>query len=96
MDELSTALDAGLPVFVTECGLSEASGDGTVDFESAARWFGYVNEKKLSYAVWSFSNKNESSAMFRPGYDPKKPVYGRGPDADGALGAAAPGRNRSG
>ena len=32
--ELEAALDAGLPVFITESGLSEASGDGNVDLGS--------------------------------------------------------------
>ena len=37
--ELLAALDKGLPVFITECGLSEASGDGPIDLESARTWF---------------------------------------------------------
>ena len=71
-EELEKALEAGLPVFITECGLSEASGDGTIDFASAAAWFSYLNEQQLSYAVWNFSNKLESSSMLRPEYDPAK------------------------
>ena len=69
-EELKRALDAGLPVFITECGLSEANGGGAVDFASAAEWFRFLNEKQLSYAVWNFSNKPESSSMLKPGYDP--------------------------
>lgn len=30
--ELDAAYEAGLPVFISECGISEASGDGTVNF----------------------------------------------------------------
>lgn len=72
--ELKVALDAGLPVFISECGLSESSGDGTLDFGSAAAWFELLDEYHISYAVWSFSNKDESSALFNPDYDPYKPV----------------------
>ncbi len=61
----------GLPIFISECGICEASGDGKIDFESAAEWFKLLNEEELSYTVWSFSNKAESSAMTRPSYDPK-------------------------
>ena len=69
-EELNAAVDAGLPVFISECGISEASGDGDLDFEWAAKWFSYLNEKRISYAVWSFSDKAESSAFFRRGFDP--------------------------
>ena len=72
--ELEAALDAGLPVFISECGICEADGDGTIDFESAAAWFRFLNENKISYAVWSLSDKDESSAFFRPGFDPSSTV----------------------
>lgn len=63
--EIEGALGEGLPVFITECGLSEASGDGRVDFESAETWFDFVREHKLSYVIWSLSNKAETSAMIK-------------------------------
>ena len=72
MGELQASVDAGIPVFITECGISESSGDGNLDFESAAIWFRYLNENRVSYAVWSFSNKNESSALLKPGFDPDR------------------------
>lgn len=69
--ELNAAVDAGLPVFISECGLSESSGDGDLDFEWAAKWFSFLNEKQISYAIWSLSDKEESSAFFRRGSDPR-------------------------
>ena len=72
--QLQCAVDAGVPVFISECGISEASGDGAVDFASAAEWFTYLNENKISYAVWSLSDKEESSAFFQYEYDPAKPI----------------------
>ena len=71
---LQSAIDGGLPVFITECGVSEASGDGRVDLENAVTWFEYLKEKNLSYAVWSLSDKAESSAMLKTGTDPSKPL----------------------
>ncbi len=68
--ELQAAYDAGLPVFISECGISQASGDGTIDFQSAVEWFTYLKEKNISYAVWSLSDKDESSAFFKPGFEP--------------------------
>lgn len=73
--EYSTARESGLPVFVSECGLSEASGSDDVDFSSASSWFSLLEEKNTSFAVWSLSNKNESSALFNPYYDPSEPFY---------------------
>lgn len=64
-NELKDALNNHIPVFVTECGVSEASGDGAIDFANAADWFTLLNENKISYAVWSLSNKAESSAMVK-------------------------------
>ncbi len=63
LGELNQALEEGLPVFITECGIAEANGGGKVDFNSAVQWFNYLNEHKLSYAVWSLSNKAETSAL---------------------------------
>ncbi len=68
--ELQAAVRGGLPVFISECGICEADGDGRVNFASAAEWFGYLRREKISYAVWSLSDKAESSAFFKPGFDP--------------------------
>lgn len=72
--ELEAALKAGLPVFITECGVSESSGDGALDFGSAAEWFQMLNEHHISYAVWSLSNKDESSALLKPDYHSPDPI----------------------
>lgn len=68
--ELKSALENNLPVFISECGISEESGDGDLDFGSAAEWFNLLNKYKISYAVWNLSNKDESSALFKPGFKP--------------------------
>ena len=72
--ELQAAVEAGLPVFISECGICEADGDGRIDFHSASEWFAYLNERQISYAVWSLSDKDESSAFFKPGFDPTGPI----------------------
>lgn len=68
--ELRAAIGAGLPVFISECGVCEADGNGSIDLDSAVEWFRCLNENGISYAVWSLSDKDESSAFFRPGFDP--------------------------
>ncbi len=55
----------GLPVFISECGISEASGDGKVDYDNAIEWFRFLHVKGISYAIWSLSNKEESASFIR-------------------------------
>ncbi|MBE5861114.1 MAG: glycosyltransferase [Butyrivibrio sp.] len=64
-DELVNARESGLPVFVTECGISSESGDGTVDKENAIRWFEYLTENNIGFTVWNLSDKQETSSFFR-------------------------------
>lgn len=61
--KIGTAIDRGLPVFVSEFGLSEASGNGNVDLTKAAEWMKRCDDRNVSYCAWSLCNKNESSAL---------------------------------
>lgn len=63
--KLTRALDAGVPVFVSECGLCDASGGGGVDQASAKAWFDLLNSRGVSFAAWSLCNKNETAALIR-------------------------------
>ena len=63
---LSAALDVGLPVFVSEYGICDASGNGAIDAQSAHAWIELLNERGVSYVAWNLSNKDESAAMLRP------------------------------
>ncbi len=63
--KLKTAHDNGLPVFVSEFGICDASGNGSNDIESANTWMNLLDDLDISYVMWNVSNKNESSAMFK-------------------------------
>ena len=67
-DEIDKALQNNLPVIVSEWGTTDASGNGSVDIEESKKWIEYLNSKKISHINWSFSNKNESSAIIRQDY----------------------------
>jgi endoglucanase len=56
-----------LPLFVTEFGTVTYTGGGAVDLASSAAWLDLLDSKKISYANWTYSDANESSAAFRPG-----------------------------
>ena len=64
---LTRALDAGVPVLVSECGICEASGQGTVDVQSANEWLDLLNRRGIGFMAWGLSNKTESASLLVPG-----------------------------
>lgn len=62
-DAMAAAVDAGLPVFVSEYGICDASGAGAIDENQAAKWVETMDSLKVSYVAWNLSNKNETSAI---------------------------------
>lgn len=60
-----TALDAGLPVFISESSITDASGNGGIDYDSAEAWKQLITDRGLSYIEWSLANKDESSAILK-------------------------------
>jgi endoglucanase len=67
--KLSAALDAGTPVFVSECSICDASGNGGIDYDSAQAWLDLLNENGVSFIAWSLSNKAETSALISSSCD---------------------------
>ena len=61
--KLKEVVGGGTPIFITESGFCEASGDGKIDLESVKQWYATLDSLHLSYTVWSMSNKEEASAM---------------------------------
>ncbi len=55
-----------IPIFVTEWGVSDASGNNGVYLDEAQKWIDFMNENNISWANWSLSDKNESSALLLP------------------------------
>ncbi len=66
-DKAQKALDAGLPIFVTEYGITEASGDGSIDANEAQIWWDFLDQNKISWCNWSIADKQELSAALKPG-----------------------------
>lgn len=58
------AVDAGLPIFVSEWGMVNYDGDGAVDVQSSEAWLEFMRRNKISHAIWAASNKNEGASMF--------------------------------
>ena len=57
------ALNSGLPIFVTEYGICDASGNGNIDEQEANVWIQFLDDNNISWMCWNLSNKNESSAI---------------------------------
>lgn len=60
------AYDAGLALFVTEWGATNADGgvDGTVCVDEAQRWHDWMNQYGISWAAWKLDGCSDSSCFF--------------------------------
>lgn len=63
MQKVRTALNAGTPIFVTEFGVCDASGNGGYDTPNADEWIKLCDQNNISYACWSLCNKDESASV---------------------------------
>lgn len=59
-DRVKTCVNSGLPVFVTEFGMCDASGGGSNDFNQATQWLNLFDSLNISYCNWALANKNET------------------------------------
>ena len=67
------ALDAGIPVFISECASCEASGDGPMDGESWQAWSDWAASRHIPMVAWSISDKVETCSMLIPGVSSEGP-----------------------
>ncbi len=65
-NKLVAAVQSGLPVFVSEFGICEASGSGTIDEGQADAWLAVMNQYHISFAMWDFSDKDEACSIIKP------------------------------
>ena len=56
---------SGLPIFVTEYGVTAASGGHPRDLESADLWIDLLEREKISYCMWAFSKAPEACSAIR-------------------------------
>ena len=65
-DKAKNALNNNVPIFVSEFGVSDASGNGGVYLDEANKWMDFIRENNLSFINWSLADKDESSALLKP------------------------------
>lgn len=62
-ETMTKAVNAGLPIFVSEYGICDASGNGAIDETQADKWVDAMDTLGISYVAWSLSNKNETASL---------------------------------
>ena len=67
---LEQCVNSGLPVFVSEFGCCDASGNGANDFGQTRKWLELLDKLGISYMNWNLANKNESSSALKPSASP--------------------------
>ena len=63
--KMKTAIESGLPVFVSEYGICDASGNGACNETEANKWVAFMDSYGVSYMIWNLANKNESSSLIK-------------------------------
>ena len=64
-DKALKALNLGAPLFVTEWGTCDASGNGPINEQSVDEWFAFMREHQLSHCNWAIYDKPETAAIVR-------------------------------
>lgn len=57
---VTSAMNSGNAVFVSEWGTTAASGDGTPDASSTAEWISFMESNRISNCNWSFRKTTET------------------------------------
>lgn len=65
-ERTDAAIADGIPIFVSECGGSEANGDGRLGVEEWETYVEWMESRKISWVAWSVSDKNETCSMLLP------------------------------
>ncbi len=66
-NKLVNAVSAGIPVFVSEFGICDASGNGAINTRQADLWMQTLNQYGISFVEWSLCNKAESASLIQSG-----------------------------
>ena len=65
-DLAMTALNADIPLFVTEYGTTNASANGSINVEESEKWWKFCEDNKISYCNWSIADKEELASALKP------------------------------
>jgi aryl-phospho-beta-D-glucosidase BglC (GH1 family) len=67
-DRTQAAINAGIPVFVSESSGAEASGQGKINYEEWKAWIDFMEKNRVSWLNYSVSDKaGETISVLKPG-----------------------------
>uniref|UniRef100_A0A915DNP0 Glycoside hydrolase family 5 domain-containing protein n=1 Tax=Ditylenchus dipsaci TaxID=166011 RepID=A0A915DNP0_9BILA len=61
-DKAQTALNNGLPIFITEYGTTNTQAKGSVDVAESNAWWSFVDKNQISQANWGMDDVDENTA----------------------------------
>ncbi len=64
-NKVETAISNGIPVIVSESNISEASGNGSLNYDEGKKWMDLIDKYHLSCFAWSLGNKEETSSFLK-------------------------------
>jgi endoglucanase len=64
-DRTDEAIKSGLPIFISESAGMEATGDGPMNYKAWQEYIDWMEERKLSWIIWSISDKDETCSMLK-------------------------------
>jgi endoglucanase len=65
-ERAATCLDKGLPIFISEFGTCDASGNGAIDYEQTGLWRKLIEQYGISFMCWNLANCPETSSVVLP------------------------------
>jgi len=64
-NRVENCIKSGLPVFITEFGTCDASGNGGFNSSESQKWFDLCKKYNISHLNWSLSNKGETASAIQ-------------------------------
>lgn len=74
ISDLEALIQEGIPVFVSEWGITDNTGTGEIYIENANKWVEALNKNNIGWIMWSFSNKDEATAILDYTYYTEKHI----------------------
>lgn len=65
-DRMEECITKGLPVFVSEFGMCDASGAGNNNLEQTKAWFDLIDKYHASFFCWAMGNRDECCCIIKP------------------------------
>ena len=65
-NRVQNCIERGLPVFITEFGTCDASGNGGFNPGESRKWFDLCQKYNISHMNWSLSSKSETASAIQP------------------------------